>query len=105
METKRHRTRRSYVRALLAAAALTAITAAPSSDSNAQAGPSYNIDFHYIAAGGQRSNNSCFVIRGTVGQTAPGYSFGGIYGLSGGFWTAAPLTGQDQLFFNGFERC
>jgi len=103
MQAKRYRAR--AMRVAFAAAALVTIVAVPWSDSNAQAGPPYSIDFHYISSGGNRLHNSCFVLNGTAGQTAPGYSAGGFYSVLAGFWPAALTTGQDQLFFDGFEGC
>jgi hypothetical protein len=105
MEIKRSRSRRRVVRVVFAAMALSMVTAIPWSDSNAQAGPAYSIDYHYISAGANRLHNSCFVVSGTVGQPVPGSSFGSGYSISAGFWAAAPIAGQDQLFFDGFERC
>lgn len=104
MEIQRFRARRRVVRVVLATAALGAVAAIPWSDSNA-AGPAYSIDYHYMSTGGSRLHNSCFVVSGTLGQSAPGSSFGSGYSISAGFWAAAPISGQDQLFFNGFERC
>lgn len=89
---------------LLAAIALVGITFVPWNDSRAQlASPS--IDFHQISAGGTRLHNSCFRLKGTVGQAAPGYSSSAMYSLLAGFWSAAPTTGRDEIFFNGFEGC
>ena len=105
MQLKRSRTRRRLVRSALVVAACAAVAAIPWSGGNAQSGPAYRVDYHYISAGGTRLHNSCFVLNGTAGQTSPGYSSGGVYAVLAGFWTAAPITGQDQLFFDGFEGC
>ena len=105
MQIKRFRAQRRFVRVVFAAMALGVVAAIPWSDSNAQAGPAYSIDFHYISAGSKSLGNSCFKVSGTLGQPAPGFSFGSGYSISSGFWTAAPVAGQDQLFFDGFERC
>lgn len=104
MQAKRFRTQRRLVRSTVAAAALVAVAAIPWSDSNAS-GPAYSIDYHVITAGGARLHNSCFVLNGTAGQTSPGYSSGGVYTVLAGFWSAAPIVNQDQLFFDGFEGC
>jgi len=101
----RSRTQRRLVRSTMAAAALAAIAAIPWSDSNAQSGPGYSIDYHVISSGGTRLNNSCFVLNATAGQTSPGYSSGGVYAVLAGFWPAAPIVNGDQLFFDGFEGC
>jgi len=71
--------------------------------------PSYSIDFHTISAGGNTLRNNCFSLSGTVGQAAPGYSTttSGMptYSVYAGFWSAAPLTGLDEIFFTGFQEC
>ena len=105
MQAMRFRTQRRIVRSTMAAAALAAIAAIPWSDSNAQSGPAYSIDYHVITSGRSRLRNSCFVLNGTAGQTSPGYSSGGVYAVLAGFWPAAPIVNQDQLFFDGFEGC
>lgn len=104
MQNKPATARRRIARIAFSAAVLAAVAAIPSADSLAS-GPAYSIDFHYISAGQKTSRNSCFVLNGTAGQAAPGYSSGGIYSLLAGFWSAAPVAGQDQLFFDGFEGC
>lgn len=91
-------------RAALVAAACALVIAMPSSDSRAQA-PAYSIDFHVITASAKRARNNCFILRGTAGQAAPGYSSGGGYSILAGFWSAAPLQGQDEIFFDSFEEC
>ena len=88
----------------LAAFALASICAVPWSDSRAQATPPA-INFHVISAGGKSLQNSCFRLSGTVAQAAPGYSSGPSDSLIAGFWSAAPTTGLDEIFFNGFEDC
>jgi hypothetical protein len=105
MQAKRSRTRRTLARIALVAATLMAVAAIPWSYSNAQSGPAYSIDFHVISSGGTRLHNSCFVLNGAAGQAVPGYSSGGFYSLLAGFWPAAPVVQQDQLFFDGFEGC
>lgn len=89
---------------VLGAIALAAVAFVPWTDSRAQlASPS--IDFHRISAGGARLHNSCYHLKGTVGQAAPGYSSSALYSLMAGFWSAAPTAGRDEIFFNGFEGC
>ncbi len=90
---------------VLAAVAATAVTAARWSDTHAGTIPPYSIDFHTISSGGSALRNSCFLLSGTVGQAAPGYSSGSTEYVIAGFWSAAPTTGLDVIFFNGFERC
>ncbi len=97
-------------RARLVVPALTATTwilalAVPWSGLSAGTTPTYRIDFHRISAGGGAARGSCSRLSGTLGQTAPGYSSGSTNSVIAGFWLAAPTEGQDQLFFNGFERC
>ncbi len=100
----RLRTRARKTLSLLGAIALAGIAFVAWTDSRAQlASPS--IDFHRISAGGTRLHNSCYRLKGTVGQAAPGYSSSALYSLVAGFWSAAPTTGRDELFFNGFEGC
>jgi hypothetical protein len=72
-------------------------------DSPAQAASS--IGFHYISAGGHALTNSCYRMSGTAGQPVPGYSSATNISVVEGFWTAAPTTGLDEIFFNGFEDC
>jgi hypothetical protein len=65
----------------------------------------YSIDFHVISAGGNSLKSSCFRLKGTVGQPAPGYSSGAIYSLIAGYWQPASSTASDEIFYNGFEGC
>ena len=85
------------------------ILAMPWSDTPAETAATYSIDFHTISSGGSSLRNSCFRLTGTVGQTAPGYSSTTsgtpTYSVYAGFWSAAPTTGLDEIFFNGFEAC
>jgi len=90
---------------VLAVVAATAATAMRWSDTRAGTIPPYSIDFHTISSGGSSLRNGCFLLSGTVGQTAPGYSSGTSDYIIAGFWPAAPTTGLDEIFFNGFERC
>lgn len=79
------------------------------SDSPAGTLVAYSIDFHSIVPGGGTLRNSCFVLSGTVGQAAPGYSSttsgAPAYAAYAGFWAAAPAAGADEIFFTGFEVC
>jgi len=87
--------------------ALASLASQPS-DSRAGAAPGYSIDFHTISSGASTLRNGCFVLTGTVGQAAPGYSSVSAapsYSLYAGFWAAAPVAGLDEIFFAGFEGC
>lgn len=97
-----------FSRALIAAALF--LGGSIASDSRAQSAPTYAIDWHLISSGGTTlvggtSRSSCFIVNGSVGQVAPGYSSGGLYSLYAGFWTAAPTMRTDEIFFDGFEGC
>ncbi len=89
----------------LATLAFAAVAAVPWSDSRAGTAPTYSIDFHRIGSGGSALHGNCFHLAGTVAQAAPGYSSGSTISILAGFWLAAPIAGQDQIFFNGFEGC
>jgi hypothetical protein len=91
------------LRALICAASL--LSAGLASDTRAQATPQFSIDWYVVSPGGSQMRNSCFVVNGTTGQPTPGYSSGGAYALLSGFWSVAPITGTDQIFFNSFEGC
>ena len=103
-QSLRARLRARIATPALAAIALAGMCVLPGLDSRAQAGTPA-IGFHIISAGGHALKNSCFRLSPTVGQAAPGYSSGLTESLVAGFWSAAPTTGLDQLFFNGFEDC
>ena len=97
-----------YASALLAAGLLLSVGAV--SETRAQATPTFTIDWHLISSGGTTlvggtSRSSCFIVSGTVGQPAPGYSSGGLYSVYAGFWTVAPTMRTDEIFFDGFEGC
>ena len=80
----------------------------PASGISAQAGGPYSIKLHAIVSGGVvRARNSCYRLSGTTAQAmvTPGITMGSSYTLFTGFWPAAPIAGQDQLFFDGFEGC
>ena len=104
MQNKPATARQPIARIAFSAAMLASVAAVPWADSLAS-GPAYSIDFHHISAGHTTLRNSCFVLNATAGQAAPGYSSGGVYAVLAGFWSAAPVAGQDQLFFDGFEGC
>jgi hypothetical protein len=94
----------------LAASCTTALSLALAAHwSNAQATPpGYSINSYTMSAGGSSMRGSCFLLSGTLGQAAPGYSSGGTFYVTAGFWQAvlqtAP-TSSDEIFFNGFEGC
>lgn len=92
---------------VLAATALACVVTVPWSDTRAQPTSPPSIDFHRISSGGSALHNSCYRLSGTVGQAAPGYSSAntGEYSVLAGFWSAAPTTGLDEIFFNGFGGC
>jgi len=90
---------------VLVALASASILAMPWSDTRAGTTTTYSIDFHTISSGGSSLRNSCYQLTGTVGQAAPGYSAGSSDYVIAGFWSAAPTTGLDEIFFNGFEEC
>lgn len=89
--------------ALFCAASLLIVSVV--SDTRAQAMPQFSIDWYAISTGGSTVRNDCFVLNGTTGQPTPGYSSGGAYALLSGFWSVAPISGSDVIFFNGFEGC
>ncbi|MEO5622225.1 MAG: hypothetical protein ABIQ78_02235 [Dokdonella sp.] len=92
-----------FISALICAASLLGVSVP--SHAHAQATPEFSIDSYVISAGANRSFNTCFVLTGTLGQAAPGYSSGGVYYLLSGFWSFVPITERDEIFFNGFEGC
>jgi hypothetical protein len=104
MHIERLRARRAALRLALAVICGAVITV-PWSDSGAQTSPAYSIDLHVISAAGKRVRTSCFILNGTAAQAAPGYSSGGGYSVLAGFWPAAALAAQDEIFFDSFERC
>jgi hypothetical protein len=73
----------------------------------AHSASTYSIDFYAITSGGNTLHGECFVITGSVGQFAPGYSSGGIYALYAGYQFPLPSNASvgDEIFFNGFEEC
>ena len=62
----------------------------------------YEIDWQAINGGGGVSTAPATTLAGTIGQPSPGYSDGGGYQLTGGFWVAAPLV-SDRIFIDGFQ--
>jgi len=101
--SKHFRARSRIALPVLALSALAGLGALPWPDSGAQAAPS--VGFHFIGAGGHALTNSCYRLSGTAGQTAPGYSSSATVSVVAGFWSAAPTTSLDELFFDGFEDC
>lgn len=62
----------------------------------------FHIDWQAISGGGGISSAGGVVVAGTLGQPSPGYSDGGGYQLTGGFWLAAPRV-SDRIFIDGFQ--
>lgn len=62
----------------------------------------FQIDWQAIGGGGGVSSAGGISVAGTTGQPSPGYSDGGGYQLTGGFWVAAPLL-SDRIFIDGFQ--
>jgi hypothetical protein len=56
-------------------------------------GQAYSINWYRIAGGGGTSSNAQFVVNGTIGQAeAGGPLAGGVYSVSGGFWTLTSIV-------------
>ncbi|MDE1885840.1 MAG: hypothetical protein KGH92_08030 [Xanthomonadaceae bacterium] len=98
-------------RLLSRAAAVVALAAGtimlPSSGISSPTG-GYVLNWHTIVSGGVvHSANPCYRLSGSIAQVAitPGVTTATGYTLFSGFWTAAPIAGQDEIFFNGFEDC
>jgi hypothetical protein len=89
---------------VLAMMALVSTVILRSSDASAGT-PTYSITFYAISAGGNTLHGSCYVLSGTLGQTAPGYSSGSIDSLIAGYWQPALIAATDEIFFNGFQGC
>ena len=85
----------------LVALSLIGASAMPWADSGAAPA----INFHIVSAGHAALKNSCFRLSGTAAQAAPGYSSSTADSVLAGFWSAAPTTGLDEIFFNSFEDC
>jgi hypothetical protein len=101
LTSARHRATRG---ALALAAAAACLVTLLWSDAPAEASPP-SIGFHIVSAGGGNLRNPCYRLRSTSGQAAPGYSSSSPYSVLAGFWSAAPTTGRDEIFFNSFEAC
>lgn len=72
-----------------------------------QSGP-YSLNWSTISAGGTaHMRTSCYILSGYIDfVSAPGILYAsGPYTLYTGFWAAAPIFGQDQISFDGFEEC
>lgn len=89
--------------ALISVAALSGVGVSP--DILAQSTPQFSIGWYVVSPGGAQMRKDCFVLNGTVGQSTPGYSSAGIFSLLSGYWSVAPISGTDEIFFNGFEGC
>ena len=48
---------------------------------------SFSIDWHTIAGGGGTSAGGSYSVSGTIGQPDAGAMSGGVYSLTGGFWS------------------
>lgn len=87
------------------AAIVAGAVASPSS------GSGYGLNWHATVSGGvARARNPCFHLSGSVAQptVTPGVisnPSGAQYMLFSGFWSAAPIAGRDEIFFDGFEDC
>jgi len=99
----RSRARSRVTWPILVVCAVLGLSAAPGSDSGAQAAVS--MGFHFIGSAGHNLKNACYHLSGSAGQAAPGYSDSTRYAFTEGYWTAAPTTGLDEIFFNSFEDC
>ena len=49
--------------------------------------------------------NSCSRLSASIGQPAPGFSFGGGFTLSAGFRAVVPAKDGEAIFFDGMEEC
>ena len=87
------------------ASACCLILAAAAPVLRAQSTPPFSIDHYVIAAAGARSRASCFIVTGTAGQAAPGYSSGATFSVVSGYWATVAAGGRDEIFFDGFEGC
>lgn len=98
----------SLWRATVAVALAAGTIVLPSSGISAQAGGGYGLNWHTVVDGGVvRSRNPCYRLSGSVAQATvtPGITMSPSYTLFSGFWSAAPIANQDQIFFDGFEDC
>lgn len=96
-------------RATIAVALAAGTIVLPSSSISAQTtGGGYGLNWHTIVSGGVvRSRNPCYRLSGSTAQATvtPGITTSSSYTLFSGFWSAAPIANQDQIFFDGFEDC
>jgi hypothetical protein len=65
----------------------------------------FHIDRYVLASAGAHSHNSCFLLDGTAGEPASGYSSNSTFAILAGFRAAAPQVVRDELFFSSFEGC
>ncbi len=104
----RHARASTYWRAIIAAVGIASASVVPSSGSGAQAAGGFAIGWHAtVSSGVLRARNSCYRLSGSTAQAivTPGIIMASTYTLYSGFWAAAPIAGQDEIFFNGFEDC
>lgn len=99
---KRLRSRRILAFALAAIAGGAAIGKAP-------AGMDVRVDWYSINAGaGRASTGGEYQLRGSIGQSVVGASWGGKYTLNAGFWqvqdTSSCASAPDSIFCSGFEE-
>ena len=88
-----------YIKCSLAAV-LSALVVTSAADT-----PTYAISAHIVSSGSSvHSAGVCFGMDAVVAEPVAGFSSGGAYGLSAGFFYAAPIV-SDTLFANGFEDC
>ena len=65
----------------------------------------YSIDAHIISAGTSgHASNACFGMDAVIAEPVAGFSSGGTYDLSAGFFYSTPFL-NDTIFANGFEDC
>lgn len=105
MQAKRSipRTRKLHSQWMIAAAALCGLLAP--CDRSAALAATYDIPWHAVSNGVRDSRGGCFAMSGTIGEPASGYAIGATYALISGYFAAAPTSGRDAIFHNGFEGC
>lgn len=84
--------------ALIPLFACAVLTACTSRDAIAQAGGAYDLSWNSLAGGGQTfATGGAYSLGSTTGQSGAGALAGGVYAISGGFWTGSPAatTGVD----------
>jgi hypothetical protein len=97
-----------FLRAALAIAVVGGVSALPASSLGAPAAGGLGIGWHTVVAGGVlRSRNPCYRLSASIGKptVSPEITMSANYTLFSGFWTAAPIADQDQIFFDSFEGC